>query len=67
MALYLRYGVSFLNDLNGMFALLIYDTRDSSFLIARDHIGIIPLYYGSDHFGQLYVASELKSLEGFCQ
>ncbi|ERJ59023.1 asparagine synthase B [Sphingobacterium paucimobilis] len=67
MALYLKYGVSFLDRLNGMFGLAIFDGRDDSFLIARDHLGIIPLYYGSDDLGQVFVGSELKCLEGFCK
>ncbi|MBD1431412.1 asparagine synthase B [Sphingobacterium sp. DN00404] len=66
LALYLAKGASFIEDLNGIFGFALYDARDDSFLIARDHMGIIPLYYGKDENGQLFVASELKSLEGFC-
>lgn len=66
LALYLKKGISFLEDLNGIFAFVLYDSRDGSYFIARDHMGIIPLYYGRDGLGQLFVASELKSLEGFC-
>lgn len=66
LALYLEKGPSFVEDLNGIFAFALYDSRDDSFFIARDHMGIIPLYYGKDDFGQFFVASELKSLEGFC-
>lgn len=66
LALYLAKGSSFIEDLNGIFGFTLYDARDNSFLIARDHMGIIPLYYGKDEEGQLFVASELKSLEGFC-
>jgi len=66
LALYLAKGTSFIEDLNGIFGFALYDARDDSFLIARDHMGIIPLYYGKDESGQLFVASELKSLEGFC-
>ncbi|MBD1422088.1 asparagine synthase B [Sphingobacterium chuzhouense] len=66
LALYLAKGASFIEDLNGIFGFALYDARDNSFLIARDHMGIIPLYYGKDESGQLFVASELKSLEGFC-
>ncbi len=67
LALYLEKGPSFVEDLNGIFAFALYDARDDSFFIARDHMGIIPLYYGKDQYGQLFVASELKSLEGFCE
>ncbi len=66
LALYLQYGASFVEDLNGIFSFALYDSRDGSYFIARDHMGIIPLYYGRDELGQLFVASELKSLEGFC-
>lgn len=66
LALYLEKGPSFVEDLNGIFAFALYDSRDDSFFVARDHMGIIPLYYGKDEEGQIFVASELKSLEGFC-
>lgn len=66
LALYLAKGAAFIEDLNGIFGFALYDARDDSFLIARDHIGVIPLYYGKDEEGQVFVASELKSLEGFC-
>jgi asparagine synthase (glutamine-hydrolysing) len=64
--LYEKKGVNFLNDLNGIFAFSLYDTKKDKFLIARDHIGIIPLYVGWDQDETFYVASELKSLEGIC-
>ena len=64
--LYEKKGVDFLNDLNGIFAFSLYDTKKDKFLIARDHIGIIPLYVGWDQDETFYVASELKSLEGVC-
>ncbi|MVZ64392.1 asparagine synthase B [Sphingobacterium sp. DK4209] len=66
LALYLEKGPSFVEELNGIFGFVLYDGRDDSFFIARDHMGIIPLYYGKDESGQIFVASELKSLEGFC-
>lgn len=66
LALYLEKGVDFIEELNGIFAFALYDARNDSFLVARDHMGIIPLYYGKDVLGQFFVASELKSLEGFC-
>src|SRR5690606_25886200 len=46
LALYLEKGASFIEDLNGIFGFALYDARDNSFLVARDHMGIIPLYYG---------------------
>src|SRR5690606_3361699 len=56
----------FLDRLNGIFAFALYDCETDSFMIARDHMGIIPLYIGWDQEGALYVASELKALEGHC-
>lgn len=66
LPLYIKYGSDFLDMLNGIFAFAIYDTVDDKYLIARDHIGIIPLYQGWDTDGHYYVASELKALEGTC-
>ncbi|MCB0428479.1 MAG: asparagine synthase B [Flavobacteriales bacterium] len=66
LALYRDKGVDFLEDLNGIFAFALYDEENDSYLIARDHMGIIPLYMGHDPNGQFYVASELKALEGIC-
>lgn len=66
LALYLEKGRDFVEDLNGIFGFALYDGRNDSFFVARDHMGIIPLYYGTDEDGQFFVASELKSLEGFC-
>lgn len=67
LPLYQAKGTSFLDELNGIFAFALYDTEKNAFLIARDHIGIIPLYMGWDQFGNFYVASELKALEGTCK
>ena len=66
LALYQEKGPAFLDELNGIFGFALYDTRTDSYLIARDHMGIIPLYIGWDKFGTFYVASELKALEGTC-
>ncbi|MGC6422806.1 MAG: asparagine synthase B [Flavobacteriaceae bacterium] len=66
LALYEKKGKDFVDDLNGIFAFAIYDTEKDSYFIARDHMGIIPLYMGWDVDGTFYVASELKSLEGIC-
>ncbi|MDE6159176.1 MAG: asparagine synthase B [Bacteroidaceae bacterium] len=66
LALYHEKGADFLEDLNGIFAFALYDEERDEFLIARDHIGIIPLYMGTDKDGLIYVASELKALEGVC-
>lgn len=66
LALYHQKGIGFMEDLNGIFAFALYDVDRNEYLIARDHIGIIPLYQGWDDLGNYYVASELKALEGFC-
>ena len=67
LALYRDKGVNFLEDLNGIFAFALYDEEKDDFLIARDPIGVIPLYIGFDADGTMYCASELKALEGFCE
>jgi len=56
-----------LEQLNGIFAFVLYDEERDEFLIARDPIGVIPLYIGYDSDGTVYVASELKALEGQCE
>ena len=66
LALYKEKGVHFLDDLNGIFGFAIYDVEQDAYLIARDHMGIIPLYIGWDKNGTFYVASELKALESIC-
>lgn len=66
LALYRDKGIDFLEDLSGIFAFALYDAERDEFLIARDPIGVIPLYIGYDDDGKLYVASELKALEGQC-
>ena len=66
LALYRDRGIDFLEELNGIFAFALYDETRDEFLIARDPIGVIPLYIGYDVDGKVYVASELKALEGQC-
>ena len=66
LALYKDKGVDFVDDLNGIFGFAIYDVENDEYFIARDHMGIIPLYIGWDQNGTFYVASELKALEGTC-
>jgi len=67
LALYRKKGINFLEDLSGIFAFVLYDEEKNEFLIARDPIGVIPLYIGYDNDGKVYVASELKALEGQCE
>ena len=66
LALYQEKGASFMDELSGIYAFAIYDTQKDKYFIARDHMGIIPLYMGWDAHGTFYVASELKALEGIC-
>ena len=66
LPLYRKYGVNLLEHLNGIFAFALYDIENDVYLIARDHIGVIPLYIGWDREEQFYFASELKALEGVC-
>ncbi len=66
LALYKEKGVTFLDELNGIFGFAIYDVEKDEYFVARDHMGIIPLYIGWDVNGTFYVASELKALEGTC-
>ncbi|MGC4040122.1 MAG: asparagine synthase B [Flavobacterium sp.] len=66
LALYKEKGVHFIDEMNGIFGFAIYDVTKDEYFIARDHMGIIPLYIGWDENGTFYVASELKALEGYC-
>ncbi|MCD8304581.1 MAG: asparagine synthase B [Prevotellaceae bacterium] len=66
LALYREKGIGFLEELSGIFAFALYDEQRNEYLIARDPIGVIPLYIGRHTDGTLCVASELKALEGFC-
>ncbi len=66
LALYQKKGVDFLDEMNGIFGFAIYDVEKDEYFVARDHMGIIPLYIGWDQHGTFYVASELKALEGIC-
>ena len=67
LALYQEKGHDFLDDLQGMFAFILYDTEKDAYLIGRDHLGIIPLYMGYDENGNMYVASEMKALVPVCR
>lgn len=66
LALYRKKGINFIHELNGIFAFALYDKVNDCYFIARDHIGVMPLYMGRDKLGNFYVASELKALEGVC-
>ncbi|MXP66338.1 asparagine synthase B [Pantoea sp. Nvir] len=66
LALYQEKGIDFLDDLQGMFAFVLWDRVKQEYLIGRDHIGIIPLYMGNDDYGNFYIASEMKALVPVC-
>ncbi len=66
LALYKEKGPHFIDEMNGIFGFALYDVDKDEYFIARDHMGIIPLYMGWDQNGTFYVASELKALEGVC-
>ncbi|WP_293674339.1 asparagine synthase B [uncultured Parabacteroides sp.] len=65
LALYRKHGVKCVEMLSGIFGFALYDEENDCYLIARDPIGVIPLYIGHDDEGHLLVSSELKGLEGF--
>ncbi|MDO6477240.1 asparagine synthase B [Alteromonas sp. 1_MG-2023] len=67
LPLYEQKGIEFIDELEGMFAFILYDESQDAYLIARDHIGIIPLYTGYDEHGNFYVASEMKALAPICK
>ncbi len=66
LALYERHGTDFLNRLNGIYAFVLWDESADRYLVARDPIGVMPLYYGRDDEGMLWVASEMKAIEPRC-
>ncbi|MGN6091221.1 MAG: asparagine synthase B [Luteibacter jiangsuensis] len=65
-ALYREHDADFVHTLNGIFAFALWDARRRRALIARDPLGVCPLYWGHDREGRLYVASEMKALVGVC-
>ncbi|SIO95590.1 asparagine synthase B [Vibrio spartinae] len=67
LALYQDMGADLLEELNGIFAFILYDEEKDQYLVGRDHIGIIPLYQGVDEHGNYYVASEMKALVPVCK
>jgi len=66
-ALYRKHGSDFLGALNGIFAFALWDREARRYLVARDPIGVCPLYTGRDAAGRFYVASEMKALAGVCR
>lgn len=66
LALYREHGTAFIDRLNGIFAFVLYDAERNRYVIARDPIGVVPLYTGEDDAGNVYVASEMKALVPVC-
>lgn len=64
--LFQKYEPDFMDQINGVFGFALYDVEQDRYFIARDHLGIIPLYMGWDKAGTFYIASELKALESHC-
>ena len=67
LPLYQQFGIEFIDKLEGMFAFVLYDEEQDAYVVARDHMGIIPLYTGYDEHGNFYVASEMKALAPICK
>ncbi|OUZ99119.1 Class II glutamine amidotransferase domain [Macleaya cordata] len=65
--LYEEYGEDFVDMLDGMFSFVLLDTRDNSFIVARDAIGITSLYIGWGLDGSIWIASEMKGLNDDCE
>ncbi|WP_439405916.1 asparagine synthase B [Bradyrhizobium sp. DASA03076] len=65
--LYDEYGPAVCKMLSGIFAFALFDERQNEFFIARDHLGIVPLYIGWGIDGTSYVASEMKALDDVCE
>ncbi len=65
--LYDEFGPQFLDLVDGIFSFAIYDPTTKEYFIARDHMGIVPLYIGKDHQGTTYIASEMKAIESHCE
>ncbi len=64
--LYEEYGAEMVHKLDSeMFAFIVFDKNNNSVFVARDPLGVKPLYYAKDRTGQLYFASELKQLSFF--
>jgi len=67
LALYDERGTDFLDELNGIFAFVLYDAEEGRYVVARDPLGVVPLYTGRDARGTFYVASEMKALTPVCE
>ena len=66
LPLWISQGLDFLGSLNGIFAFVGLDSETGDWIIGRDSIGVVPLYYGRDEHGALWVASEMKAIADTC-
>jgi asparagine synthase (glutamine-hydrolysing) len=66
LPLFEEYGRVMLHSLNGIFAFVLHDSRSGRFLVARDPLGVVPLYWGHDEAGRIWIASEMKALIDTC-
>lgn len=68
LPLYDEFGpsIDFLKKLRGMFSFILFDKTRDLYFVARDHIGITPLYMGWGNDGSVHIASEMKALIGEC-
>lgn len=66
LPLWIAKGDALVPELDGMFAFILSDARTGDFLVARDPMGIVPLYWGVDHDGGLWFASEMKAIREHC-
>ncbi len=67
LPLYEQRDAAFVSQLNGIFAFVLYDRERNRTLVARDPMGVVPLYMGWDEEGTLFVASEMKALVPVCK
>ena len=68
LPLYEEHGPTenMVNNLRGMFSFILYDRKADTYFVARDHMGITPMYIGWGNDGSVYIASELKCMIGEC-
>ncbi|KAG8488562.1 hypothetical protein CXB51_016296 [Gossypium anomalum] len=65
--LYEEYGEDFVDMLDGIFSFVLLDTRDNSYIVARDAIGVTSLYIGWGLDGSVWISSEMKGLNDDCE
>ncbi|MDA0729090.1 MAG: asparagine synthase B [Bacteroidetes bacterium] len=66
LGLYREHGADLVLHLEGMYAFVLHEPDTGAWLVGRDPIGIIPLYFGRDDEGQTWVASEMKAISDIC-